>query len=191
MRVWTVQPKEIWDVVKNTGVYTCDETKSEWLKEGDRSREAYKWLSKRMTEKIGNPKNIAFPVWAWYKWDWKNEVTDFFEDYFKGETPRDLVLIELELPESEIVLTDEPTWVLVMNQGFVNNSLSDEEFDEIRDWYNKLPYWEKPIEDEKSWEYVFDIEPFENDFATQGRFVQATFWELKLENVVKVEYFRR
>jgi hypothetical protein len=43
----------------------------------------------------------------------------------------------------------------------------------------------------KNWEKIFDLD-FENGYFARPRkqkAIQATFWELKLEEVVSVDYF--
>ena len=35
---------------------------------------------------------------------------------------------------------------------------------------------------------VFDITPYSSEWAVRGKWVQATFWKLKLEDVKKVKF---
>ena len=43
----------------------------------------------------------------------------------------------------------------------------------------------------ESWERIFDIEPYETDFAAKGKFVQATFWKLREKNVISRKYVKK
>ena len=58
-------------------------------------------------------------------------------------------------------------------------------------WYKEMDEYgltkeEQELEREKSWDRIFNIEPFENDWILRGKYVQAVFWELKLEYVITV-----
>ena len=55
--------------------------------------------------------------------------------------------------------------------------------------YNSLPEKKKQEAITASWQRIFDIEPFNNGFEITGRFVQATFWKLKAEQIRKVQFF--
>lgn len=41
----------------------------------------------------------------------------------------------------------------------------------------------------KSWQKVFDVNAFENEFCQNGRYIQATFWKLTKEMITDVRYF--
>jgi hypothetical protein len=43
-------------------------------------------------------------------------------------------------------------------------------------------------ETELSWQRVFDTEPYDSDFFTRGRYVQATFWEIRKEYIREIKY---
>ena len=44
---------------------------------------------------------------------------------------------------------------------------------------------------QKSWEKIFDVfPPFKNEWKNQGKYIQATFWELRLDQVVAVRHFK-
>ena len=52
-----------------------------------------------------------------------------------------------------------------------------------------LPPKEKKVFKEKNWELVFDLTPIYNDWTIRGDSIQATFWELKKEQIRKVGNF--
>ena len=72
MRLWTTMPARVYkETIEKTGIYQCDPDKSEVLTWDDSGRQfanAYDWMSRYMTEKIGPPpEGIKYPVWAWYR----------------------------------------------------------------------------------------------------------------------------
>ena len=55
--------------------------------------------------------------------------------------------------------------------------------------YESLSDEEKNAYKEKNWERVFDTSPLNNGWTTRGEWVQATFWELRREDVCAVRFF--
>ena len=59
MRVWTIQPIEVYNLIQEKGYFFCDPSKADLIIEFPTFNKAYIWLSKKMKEKIGNtPNNI-------------------------------------------------------------------------------------------------------------------------------------
>ena len=56
--------------------------------------------------------------------------------------------------------------------------------------YEALSPSEKRRMKEKNWERVFDLSPLNTDWMRRGYDIQATFWELRLEQVRDVRFFR-
>lgn len=52
-----------------------------------------------------------------------------------------------------------------------------------------MPADEQEIIKRKSWERIFLIETFKDDWISRGMFIQATFWELKESDIRKVIYY--
>ncbi len=67
------------------------------------------------------------------------------------------------------------------------NVATDENiWDQKESEYDALLPDEQEVIKLESWQNVFNIEPFKNDFMSQRKWIQATFWELKKEDIVKV-----
>ena len=176
MRLFTVQPKEVLDIINEKGKFVCDPAKSENLaNEYDTAfRYAYKWLIGKMNEKIENPNHVEYPVWAWYKIDGKNELPYFNNSLVNYENQ---VLLEIEIDDKDVVLTDYNLWHMPLNGCFANMEESDEAWEEKSKWFDSLDPEERHRVRLESWNCVFD---------TSGKYIQATFWELKKENIVNV-----
>lgn len=64
MLLWTMQPIEIWHMIRETGTYRCDPNKTVMQKYVFDSK--YKWLVREMEKRIGPPPaGVKYPVWAW------------------------------------------------------------------------------------------------------------------------------
>lgn len=145
MRLWMTMPARVYkETIEKMGIYQCDPDKSEVLTWDDSGRQfanAYDWMSRYMTEKIGPPpEGIKYPVWAWYRLRTRQTRPDLRWVEFRGAA-KEMVLIEL-------------------------------------DWYYNPDIEGKEKFKKESWYRVFEID--------QAPHVQATFWELRKEEIKKI-----
>lgn len=177
MRLWTTMPAGVYkETIEKTGIYQCDPDKSEVLTWDDSGRQfanAYDWMSRYMTEKIGPPpEGIKYPVWAWYRLRTRQARPDLRWVEFRGAA-KEMVLIELEKEDSQVVLSDEEIWTVAQlnDTAWCRN-------DEELDWYYNPDMEGKEKFKKESWYRVFEI--------NQAPHVQATFWELRKEEIKKI-----
>ena len=83
-------------------------------------------------------------------------------------------------------MSDEIDWYIVLNDGFYPSTDDDEEIEEEYAWYDLLPEARREKVKLESWERSFDV--FRKIAPCQ--FIQATFWELRLEQVIEVRNFK-
>lgn len=58
-------------------------------------------------------------------------------------------------------------------------------------WFDSLPSEEQTAVKMKSWEKIFNVSPpYESVWGCCGKYVQATFWEMKLDQVVAIRNFK-
>ena len=185
MRLWTIQPEEVYNLILEKGFYKCDGRKVDKF-----FKESYIWLSNQMKQKLKKkPNNVSFPVWAWHTRNFKRKKPDLRSSEYgtKGEK---LVCIEIEVPDDEVLLTDFDAWHFVLNKWYLNTECWDEEtFDADNLWLDSLSNEEKTKEIEKSWQGIYNLDPKETDWCARGKWIQATFWELKKEYIKKVQFF--
>lgn len=187
MRLWTIQPISVLNILNETGEFFA---KEEFL--DDYFKKSYKWLSEKMIEKIGCPKNknIRFPIWAWHTRNFQHKKPDLRENLY-GEKDEWYVCMEIEIPDNEVVLSDFDAWHFVLNNWYLNTDCYDEEtFDKDYEWLNSLSHKEKTKAIKDSWNGIFRIDPYESDWCCRGKYIQATFWCLKKEQVKKI-WFRK
>lgn len=186
MILWTIQPTEIMEVVNNTGSFTCDVSKSENYED---FKDAYLWLVSEMDKRnIPHPEGIDLPLWAWHTRDWKHKKPDL-RNIGLGCSGQKCVCIEFEIDDDKVLLSDYDNWHFVLNKWWLDDSTCDKEWEKLHEWYDKQPYDVRNKLMVESWQKVFDIKPYENDWFAKGRYVQATFWELKNEMIKEVRYF--
>ena len=72
MKLWTIQPVEVYEILQRDGVFVADETKidmPEFLG-------PYKWLCKQLNKKTPCPVGVTVPIWAWYQFCGKQKKPD-------------------------------------------------------------------------------------------------------------------
>ena len=143
-----------------------------------------------MKLRIGNPPvGVEYPVWAWYSIDGKHKKPDLRSVHCRNYSG-EMTCIEVEIPESDVLLSDMVDWHAVLNNLYLPRATNSEEYSAIEEWYKKLPLTEKENEKLRSWEAIFDTTYVVNDFETRGDLVQATFWELRYSQVVDVRKYK-
>ncbi|MCR4781520.1 MAG: DUF3841 domain-containing protein [Lachnospiraceae bacterium] len=185
MILWTIQSEEVYRIIEETGVYHCNPSKSMF----SFMEKQYRWLSEQMRKKIGEPpRGVVFPVWAWYKWENLRKKPDLrHERWANGFEGERFACMEIDVPDENVVLSDFDNWSIILLDDLI--SKTEEESKLLEEEYNSLSEKYKWDMKSKNWEQVFDLTPFENDWAICGSSVQATFWELRKEQIKSVRFF--
>lgn len=191
MRLWTIQPIEVYNQLVRDGYFICDKRKSPNINDAGSEQfiRAYKWLIHQMDIRgIYHPNSAEYPIWAWHTRDWKHKKPDLRESCYDKRGTKS-VCIELEIPDNQVLLSDFDEWHYVLNNWYNDASKSEEEWEKMQEHFNKLSPREKQIAIEKSWQRIFNITPFHNEWHSRGKYIQATFWQIKIENVRRVQKF--
>lgn len=172
------------------GYYKLDPNKASFRKDFS---EAYTWMENEMHKRGINPTvyhGVADPlVWAWHTWDGRRQVPEYLDETFhideKEENP---VCLEIEVPNSKVLLGDFNAWHYVLNDIYLDDSNNEEEFDKMCAAYNALPLKEREKKKLASWQRIFDISQYTigDDWRTNGFYVQATFYGLHKEQIKNV-----
>lgn len=184
MKLWTIQPVEVYEILQRDGVFVADETKidmPEFLG-------PYKWLCKQLNKKIPCPVGVTIPIWAWYQFCGKQKKPDLRYSCYAARGTQ-CVCIELDVPDTEVLLSDFELWHWPLNNWWLDNSTCEEEYDKNHEWFDTLSEEEKQKEREKSWQEIFKLDYVETDWMRRGWEIQAVFWQLKKEYVKKVQFF--
>lgn len=198
MQLWTVQSIEWYNELLKNGIIHGERKHitTDWKF----SLFGYHWLMNKMDKKIGKrPFPECFPVWAWYQYtDSNKRKPDLRSTGFlpKGTTG---VRIEINKNENDVLLSDFMLWSIPFGyQSFIGqNEEESETFEKMLERkgfdkknIGKLP---KDIQTEiiKSWDKILDLD-FDDPYHTSpkdNKVIQATFWTLSLNEVIKVDEF--
>lgn len=191
MKLWTIHPVEVWEWLQQQGFYrgAKELVYEDFL-------DSYDWFIIEMEKRLGpRPEKESYPVWAWKQWNGVHIRPDLRFSSFLEKGTRG-VRLEIDIPDEQVVLSDFDKWHYVLNYWYLEENEEDGElFDkEIKkrglDYYQQKPlpdpYYHQKIVD--SWQRIFDIEP-RNEEEKRSLSIQAIFWELKLEQVRKVDFF--
>jgi hypothetical protein len=188
MRLITVQDKAAYDDLCRKGVLRCNPELAEWLREDDFQR-SYDWLAEQMRQRVGEPpRGVTYPIWAWYRLDGKPAKLDLRKAIFNNCRGEQYALT-IEIPDEQVLLSDEENWHLVLNDSFIGDADNETDYDKAIAWFDGLPTYEQQQLKTKSWEKIFDTTPSKNEWCGNGSFVQATFWELRKEQLISSRRF--
>lgn len=188
MLLWTMQPISALEDLERTGVFRCEKDKSFNLSKRNSLDAPYHWLMERMADRIGPPPaGVTYPIWAWHTWDFQRKAPDPNSPAFLRMEGVRKGLFTLEVPEDQVTLTDFDAWQQVLIGGYVPGTADPAEQERIA---GKLDELEGDALEEAlraSWPNVFLIDRVESEYLTRGKYIQATFWELRREYVKEVQ----
>jgi len=198
MILWTCQSNESLESLLKTGTYRTNRSiaEREGVLKGDTwVQYCYQWMTKQMKNRLppSGLSDDALPVWAYYKAHEDRTKPDLRRWNFRqSET---FFRIEFEIEDELALLSDLGLWHFVFYNSYFGSSEIDEEafqfelqskgFDEL-DKPVAHPLYQNKIE--KSWETIFELDPKCNFTRIVGneKIIQATFWELRLDQVTNV-----
>jgi hypothetical protein len=214
LRLWTIQSEDVYEELMREGVY---HTKPElaFCRDIPEIEFCYRWMSQKLSEKAGPPpEGLTYPIWAWHTWEGKRKIRDMRCSGY-GERGRKMVQMEIEIPESRILLSDFDLWGLIL-YGYRLDMETEDDMDEFYLWLQRRGFrdgmnlvklcdgtsssydisvpeeiWMMRDEIIKSWDICLGKDQKQNDLfmGSRGRSIQAVFWELKREDVKKEWHF--
>lgn len=181
MILWTIQPEHVFKLIYTRGHYRCNARKVCML---DFARTQYDWLVSQMKKRIGPPpEGVKYPVWAWYRWSLTKKRPDLRGiRWWWGQKGSKFYRLEIDIPDSEVLLSDYENWGgIILNNGLLADT--EQEGDELDRIYDSLSAEGKNDFRAKNWERVFDVALFDNGWERRGEMIQATFSELRREQI--------
>lgn len=194
MLLWTIQPKTVYDQLKDNGHVHCDGRKSTTLLRFDESgqenkfRKSYKWMSGKMQER-GIPIK-SYPIWAWYKYPGAKKGSrkiSLPRAKWEADLHVESCRIEFDAPDNLVLLSDFELWHSVLNEW-----VASDDFAEI-DMIDELEKSGIDIRHivEKTWERIFlvDKENCKSLYHGEQIAIQACVPYLKIDWVRNVDHF--
>ena len=187
MNVWMIMPLRVYESLMRDGVYRLTDPEDDDLKEFPH---AYEWLNDEMAERVGQaPEGVVMPLRGWLRWEPERVRPDLRWMRWNWIPPGEYVLLQLEMPESQVLLMDVECWYFMLNDCLIDDSEEESACLEVA--YNALPPEEQALMKKENWKRAFDVEYRENDYwRGKGYEVEALFWELRKEQVRSVKRFR-
>ena len=189
MKLWSIQPISVYESIMETGKYICDPEKAS----EPTFFTSYDWLNLYLDNKDPKPDNVQYPVWAWFRFNDKEKKPDLRHSCY-GTRGERMVCLELDVPDEKVLLSDFDLWHFPLNNWWLDPDMfrddyTEFDYDKNSNYFKSLSEQQKEIEKKKSWEIIFNIDKFENEWIKKGSYVQAIFWVLKKEYIKKVQYF--
>lgn len=191
MTLYSIQTKELYDTLLSEGVAYCD--RDSWCsKEYDF---AYSWMVEQMKARIGTPpKEGINPFWAWYQYNCKKDPRPPLSEM--SEYNDDPVMLVLDVPDNEVLLSDFMLWHHVLNKFDIcsKNALLLRKIKRLEQAAGKNLFYDDLSEDiqqeiRDTWTKIFDLhvqDPYYMGKAKRNRAIQATFWRIKKEWIKEV-----
>lgn len=201
MKVYTIQTVDFYNELLQNGVVYCTR-ESHWCQD---CRVQYDWMANQMRKRIGEPPfpEIKYPVWVWLQYNSRKDPVPPMSPKDIHPEENEAVMLELEVPDDEVLLSDLDLWILPLNSWSISGKREDKllykELGEYEKTYGKCyqmheypPTIRQKILD--SWERVFDLDIHDRYIATskrQNRSIQGTIWYLRKEWIKVAHIFNR
>ncbi|MBL7736839.1 MAG: DUF3841 domain-containing protein [Chitinophagaceae bacterium] len=198
MILWTIQSEAWYAELLQKGI--IHGTRKHAMRDGKFSLFAYHWLMDKMEESIGRrPFRACYPVWAWYQhMDSKRRKPDLRRAGFLTRGTKG-VRVEINKDDKDVLLSDFILWhfpfsyrrFIGQNEGesmafekmLEDNGLDTKKLEELpKDIQNVII---------KSWDRTLDMD-FSDPYHTSpkaSKSIQATFWTLSVDEIVRVDKF--
>ena len=190
MRIWTIQPADLYEKFKTRQVLLAD-GRYGW----QNFKPAYRWMAEQMRRRLP-PSHARFPWWGWYRYRGVRRPKPDLRDTALLPKGQKGVRLELDLDDRGILLSDFGQWHNVLNNRFCSHDeAEDNRFDQEE---KEADYrYDRPRPEAlqsrvlASWERIFDLTGGDPEWLgkVSKRAIQATFWELRLQDVTDVTFF--
>jgi Domain of unknown function (DUF3841) len=184
LRLWTIQPFAVWERLRRCQALYVDSV----LSDQDFLTQ-YDWMREQMARRLQDYQGHS-PWWAWFrpKPDLRRWHACCAAAGSRG------VRLELAVPAERVLLSNEATWLCVLNGWYLGRTRAEYEAwnreierESLDDSAGRLPEpWAARVV--ASWEHIFDIEALAAGDEWSDA-VQATFERLELADVVAVTEF--
>lgn len=146
-------------------------------------KKAYEWLvtemNQRGVKKLKEDKNHErFPIWCWYRLNGSEDFKYIHEACKDYQLKNKAVFLELKVPVERVCLSLYDEWHCVLNHFPCFDN--EEEYDE----YDLLPLKERKQVKINSWKKIIV------DENHQDKNIQATIFDLKPEDIVRMKIFQ-
>jgi hypothetical protein len=211
MQLWSIQPAEVWEILKKEKEMFVNPALCSFLDE-QIFVAAYDWIRGKMQERIPEYGG-RHPWWAWHTYiNEKRRKPDLrlLKNEYSNEP---YVRLELNVPDHEVLLTNFDGYMMVVNHRYLAFSEEEDgafyskhfppcdnpEFASLSELRIKIEQGydpgPAPVNEEfknalrQSWEAALDLKAMKKNEWLDGDTVQACFEVLRLKDVKKIDCF--
>ena len=201
MVIWSILTEEAWGCLQQKGHL--------WVSPRQVIQEflgPYTWMADQMERRlrVPRPSKNAMPIWAWHQWEGAARRKPDLRA--GGHLPKGVrgVRVECRVEDDRVLLSDFDLWHYVLNYWYLPETEERGEAFEKKlaraglsfygcDHRHPLGHAQYRRDIERSWERSFDVTWADRKHAiaspTKKKSIQATLWELSLDDVVRVKEF--
>ncbi|WP_277963404.1 DUF3841 domain-containing protein [Pseudomonas sp. RIT-To-2] len=181
---WTILERATWQLLEAHGTLTCPVAKAD---DDPIFQQAYDWMKTSMVSADIHPPAPGLSPW----WCWIRRQSDCAKPYIEDLSGLDdPVVLQLSVPNVEIVASCFDLWHYVLNRWYIYASESDElEFDQERAICEESSQSANLLDARMraSWCAVFDLGQTSVDMGPfEKKSIQGCFWVLREEDVTAV-----
>lgn len=162
---------------------------------------SYRWIAQKFHQRNPKPSQTEYPFWGYYQWrNHKEKKPDLrcleAKTYCKN---KDYCLLELNIPEKELLLSDYEAWHFVLNRWyFTFENIKEAKEKELNK--NNLSLYQQDLLPqeildliEKSWDSIFDLslsaKILDSDISKST--IQANFWSIEKKHLQQIIVFSK
>lgn len=189
IRCWIIVPKAVVEALEATEALTCPINLAD---DDPQFVAAYDWLRDVMNQSsFPQPDAGITPWWCWVQRDYEQCMP--YADDLDAMPPESCVL-EMQIPQSELLLSCFDQWHMVLNFAYIQNSPEDNADFDAQVQAQGATLFQSPCPEslqvrlEQSWLQIFELDKLfgELDVNIDKRSVQGCFWTLHKHYITRI-----
>lgn len=189
IRCWIIVPKEVVNGMEAVETMTCPINLAD---DDPQFVAAYDWIRSVMNQSgLPQPSANLTPWWCWVQRDCEQPMP--YADDLDAMPPESCVL-EMQIPQSELLLSCHGQWHMVLNFSYIQDSPEDDADFDAQVQAQGATLFQRPYPGalqtrlEQSWLEIFELDKLfgELDVDINRRSVQGCFWTLHRRYITRI-----
>lgn len=177
MKLWAILNKKYYQKLLQGISYRLWMEESPWKEETQKNITGLYYIMEKMYRQVGFPPTYnIIPIVTWHTYCGECRVPDM--DEFLYLDKKDMVCLEVEVPDDQVVLIDALAYMSLMEGEYIPIAEDLETLEEELAEYENMGVVKRAYETRKSWKRVYDI--------SHSAYILGVIWELKPEMVEKI-----
>lgn len=197
MILYTAITEQEYEQLQNNGKLYCNEKLAYMPNEYILWKIAYQFMADKLNKIDKKPDYIMYPRWAWYMIDGSTNLDNVNPLHYVSKPNEKTYVLKLDIDRNKVLLSDFGLWHCCLNGYPIwDNEQEDDAFDNFMSVCH-LKYYDALVETENknilliknkimnTWDKIFNINGKNPYLYTKNKTVQAVFWEITLDVVLK------